>query len=183
MMTHKRCVAGGGLLIRDRAGCQPAPQLCQWESATGVAQSRTLARPGGDPEGGAMYGWQAIVGTDGKGSEKEPKRAKNLKLFARNSGFGGKFLKSTKRPSSQAPEKRQTPIESGASAFAKRATADKQAHAMASQARHEFVAQQEPCASRNVVQDAGATQLRADGESESVSRKEACDLRNVVQDA
>src|ERR1700677_3247181 len=57
------------------------------------------------------------------------------------------------------------------------------AHAMASQARHEFVAQQELCASRNVVQDAGATQLRADGESESVSRKEACDLRNVVQDA
>jgi hypothetical protein len=37
-------VAGGGLLIRDRAGCQPAQQLCPWESATGVAQSRTLSR-------------------------------------------------------------------------------------------------------------------------------------------
>src|SRR5580692_610701 len=70
--------------------------------------------------------------------------------------------------------------ESGASAFAKRATADKQAHAMASQARHEFVAQQELCASRNVVQDAGATKLRADGESESVSRNETCASRIAV---
>ena len=180
MMTHKRCVAGGGLLIRDRAGCQPAPQLCQWESATGVAQSRTLARPGGDPEGGAMYGWQATVRTDGKGAKSVQKGTEKSKLDARICGFGGKFLKSTKRPSSQAPEKRQTPIESGASAFAKRATADKQAHAMASQARHEFVAQQELCASRNVVQDAGATKLRADGESESVSRNETCASRIAV---
>src|ERR1700722_1357864 len=54
------------------------------------------------------------------------------------------------------------------------------AHAMASQARHEFVAQQELCASRNVVQDAGATLLRADGESESVSRNETCASRIAV---
>src|SRR3984957_1779284 len=66
--------------------------------------------------------------------------------------------------SSQAP--RETPKlqylrdnESGASAFAKRATADKQAHAL---------------------QDAGATQLRADGESESVSRNETCTSRIAV---
>src|ERR1700677_2052506 len=87
MMTHKRCVAGGGLLIRDRAGCQSAQKLCPWESATGVAQSRTLARPGGGPEGGAMYQWQATVGVDGEGTEMVQKGAKNLKLLARICGY------------------------------------------------------------------------------------------------
>jgi|SRR5580698_4974688 len=67
--------------------CQPAQQLCQWESATGVAQSRTLARPGGGPEGSAMHGWQVTVGMDGKSSQKAPKRLKNLKLFAAICGY------------------------------------------------------------------------------------------------
>src|SRR3984957_2479181 len=81
-----------------------------------------------------------------------------------------------KAPVRSSPAPRETPklqylrdTESGA-----------KAHAMASQARHEFVAQQELCASRNVVQDAGATQLRADGESESVSRNETCASRIAV---
>src|SRR3984957_2083037 len=137
MMTHKRCVAGGGLLIRDGPGCRPAQQLCPWESATGVARwlpkpatslfphkscalratwSKTLARPGGGPEGGAMYGWQATVRTDGKGAKSVQKGTEKSKLDARICGFGGKFLKSTKRPSSQAPEKLETPIESGTKA-------------------------------------------------------------------
>src|ERR1700678_1797215 len=100
MMTHKRCVAGGGLLNRDTAGCQPALQLCPWESATGVAQSKTLARPGGGPEGGAMYGWRAAVGTGGKGAKSVQKGTEKSKLVARNCaylrisarkcGFGGK---------------------------------------------------------------------------------------------
>jgi hypothetical protein len=42
MMTHKRCAAGGGLLIRASSGYQ-----C--ESATGVAQSKTLSRPSNGP--------------------------------------------------------------------------------------------------------------------------------------
>ena len=104
-----RSWAGGGWPIRDAAGYQPALQLCQWESARlredamagkpttssfphkscalRTSWSKTVARLSGGLEGGAMYGWQATVGTDGKGAKSVRKGTENSKLLAHISGY------------------------------------------------------------------------------------------------